>query len=261
MLSQIFQLMKVSSLSSKRWIEGSVHKGWDGGPYAPKILALPGRGGEGALPLARIFWRICPQCTEGPPKVIIHHQKVIISPQKCALIPQNRSFNHISLTFSLTKMIYALLSKNVTSRIYALLLAKFAKVPGLGGQPNFGNARILGAYGPATRPLMKSFLRPSLGFLEGSLVKSGCVAVIPRSSADILPPLGTPGPCFQIETLSHGDHHDNDIRDFPHRRIRAKTNKDFNYKQRKNANAWSTVLVYFTQFDFCVNTKHSSFPD
>ena len=81
--------------------------------------------------------------------MIIHHQKVIISPQKCALIPQNRSFNHISLTFSLTKMIYALLSKNVTSRIYALLLAKFAKVPGLGvsgrgGQPNFGNARILG---------------------------------------------------------------------------------------------------------------------
>ena len=28
---------------------------------------------------------------------IIHHQKVIISPQKCAIIPQNRSSNH---TFS-----------------------------------------------------------------------------------------------------------------------------------------------------------------
>ena len=86
--------------------------------------------------------------------MIIHHQKVIISPQKCALIPQNNSFNHTSLTFSLTKMIYALLSKNVTSRIYALLLAKFAKVPGLGGggQPNFGNARILDAYGPQTHP-------------------------------------------------------------------------------------------------------------
>ena len=50
-------------------------------------------------------------------------------PPKCALLPQNRSFNHIS-KFSLTKMIYALLSKNVVSRIYALLLAKFAKVPG-----------------------------------------------------------------------------------------------------------------------------------
>ena len=71
--------------------------------------------------------------------VIIFHQKVIISPQKCALIPQNISFNHISLTFSLTKMIYALLSKNVVSRIYALLLAKFAKVPGSGpnGIPGF----------------------------------------------------------------------------------------------------------------------------
>ena len=86
--------------------------------------------------------------------MIIHHQKVIISPQKCALIPQNRSFNHISLTFSLTKIIYTLLSKNVASGIYALLLAKFAKVPGLGGggQPNFGNARILGAFGRATHP-------------------------------------------------------------------------------------------------------------
>ena len=54
-------------------------------------------------------------------------------PPKCALLPQNRSFNHISLSFSLTKLIYPLLSKNVTSRIFALLLAKFAKVPGLGG--------------------------------------------------------------------------------------------------------------------------------
>ena len=37
-------------------------------------------------------------------------------------------------------MIYALLLKNVTSRIHSLLLAKFAKLPGLGGggaQPIF----------------------------------------------------------------------------------------------------------------------------
>ena len=59
----------------------NVVKGWVGGPYAPKV--------------------------------IIRHQKVIISPKKCALIPQNRSFNHIPLTFSLKKMIYALLSKDV----------------------------------------------------------------------------------------------------------------------------------------------------
>ena len=56
-------------------------------------------------------------------------------------------------------MIYALLSKNVVSRIYALLLAKFAKVPGLGGevgvggQLNSGHASILGASGPPTHPL------------------------------------------------------------------------------------------------------------
>ena len=65
-------------------------------------------------------------------------QKVIISPQKCALIAQNRSFYHISLTFSLAKMNSALLPKNVVSRICALLLAKFA------------NARILGANPPLT---------------------------------------------------------------------------------------------------------------
>ena len=49
-------------------------------------------------------------------------------------------------------MIFALLSKNVAIRIYALLLAKFARMSGIGGgggegggsQPNFGNARILG---------------------------------------------------------------------------------------------------------------------
>ena len=64
---------------------------------------------------------------------MIHHQKEIISPQNCARIPQNRSFNHVYLTFSLRKIIYALLSKNVASGIFALLLAKFAKVPGLGG--------------------------------------------------------------------------------------------------------------------------------
>ena len=69
----------------------------------------------------------------GPSKVIIHHQKVIISPQKCALIPQNRSFNHLFLTFSLTKIICALLLKNFASRIYSLFLAKFSKMSGWGG--------------------------------------------------------------------------------------------------------------------------------
>ena len=58
-------------------------------------------------------------------------------------------------------MIFALLSKNVAIRIYALLLAKFARMSGIGGgggegeggiQPNFGNARILGTFGALTFP-------------------------------------------------------------------------------------------------------------
>ena len=54
-------------------------------------------------------------------------------------------------------MIYALLSKIVASRIYAILWAKSLRMPGLGGggggQPNSGNAWILGASGPGTPPL------------------------------------------------------------------------------------------------------------
>ena len=54
-------------------------------------------------------------------------------------------------------MIYALLSKIVASRIYAILWAKSLRMPGLGGggggQPNLGNACILGASGPGTPPL------------------------------------------------------------------------------------------------------------
>ena len=50
-------------------------------------------------------------------------------------------------------LLYAFLSKNGASRIYALLLAKFAKVPGLGGG---GSTQFwqLGAYGPPTHPLL-----------------------------------------------------------------------------------------------------------
>ena len=51
------------------------------------------------------------------------------------------------------------MSKNVTSRIYTLLWAKWLKMPGLGvgGQPNLGNACILGLSGQATPPLMAVF--------------------------------------------------------------------------------------------------------
>ena len=54
-------------------------------------------------------------------------------------------------------MIYALLLKNVASRIYLILWAKSLRMPGLGaggegGQPNLGNACILGQNGPETPP-------------------------------------------------------------------------------------------------------------
>ena len=49
----------------------------------------------------------------------------------------------------------------VAFTLFMLLLAKFAKVPGLGGgggQPKFANASILGAYGPPSHPLLTSKL-------------------------------------------------------------------------------------------------------
>ena len=67
-------------------------------------------------------------------------------------------------------MIYALLSKIVASHIYAILWAKSLRMPGLGGrggggggQPNLGNACILGVSGPVTPPLtLKDFLSQGL---------------------------------------------------------------------------------------------------
>ena len=61
----------------------------------------------GALPIARIFLEDLSTMHWGPSKVLIYPPKVIIYPPwpKCALLPQNRSFNHIYLTFSLSKMI------------------------------------------------------------------------------------------------------------------------------------------------------------
>ena len=81
--------------------------------------------------------------------MLIYPQKVIICPQSVPFFPR---IDHLTTFISLSKMIFALLSKNVAIRIYALLLAKFARMSGIGGgggegggsQPNFGNARILG---------------------------------------------------------------------------------------------------------------------
>ena len=95
-------------------------KGWVTGPNVPKIQALPGWGGSDPC---LDFFEGFVHLHSGPSKVIIHHPKVIIFPTKVFLFPRN----HINLTFSLSKMIYALWSKNVTSRIYAILWAKSPK--------------------------------------------------------------------------------------------------------------------------------------
>ena len=77
--------------------------------------------GGGVLPLARIFLEDLSTMPWGPSKVIIYHPRVIISPQKCAPIPQNKSFSHIYLT-SQKWFTYVVLSENVASRIYSLWL-------------------------------------------------------------------------------------------------------------------------------------------
>ena len=56
-------------------------------------------------------------------------------------------------------MIYALLSKNVASRIYSLSWVKLLRVPGLeggGGQSNLGNALYFVVRQPIPNQLMKN---------------------------------------------------------------------------------------------------------
>ena len=79
------------------------------------------KGGE-ALPLASFFEGFALRAL----------QSDHLSP-KSDNLPQNISFTNIYLTFSLSKMIYALLPKNATSRTCALLWGKFSRMPGLGG--------------------------------------------------------------------------------------------------------------------------------
>ena len=76
----------------------------------------------GVWPLPRFLWRICPHALRAL-KGDHSSPKSDNFPTKVFLFPRN----HINLTFSLSKMIYALLSKNVTSRIYAILWAKSPK--------------------------------------------------------------------------------------------------------------------------------------
>ena len=89
----------------------------------------------------------------GPSKVIIY------LPTKVFLIPQKRSFNYIYLTFSLSNMIYSLLSKKCCElHLHTCMgqIAQDAWMLGCGGQPNLGNACILGTFGHATPPLLRA---------------------------------------------------------------------------------------------------------
>ena len=76
-------------------------------------------------------------------------------------------------------MIYALLSKIVASRIYAILWAKSLRMPGLGGggQPNLGNACILGASVPGTPPLLHKLFLYSSAFEASPWRKDGGAGV------------------------------------------------------------------------------------
>ena len=89
--------------------------------------------------------------------MINHHQKVIISSQKCALIPHNRSFNHIFLTFSLKKLFTHFcrkMSRVAFTRFFGPNSPCCQDQGGYGmGQTNFGNAKIQGPFEPQSPPL------------------------------------------------------------------------------------------------------------
>ena len=83
---------------------------------------IAGMGG-GIWPLPRFLWRICPHALRAL-KGDHSSPKSDNFPTKVFLFPRN----HINLTFSLSKMIYTLLSKNVASCLYALLWTIFGRM-------------------------------------------------------------------------------------------------------------------------------------
>ena len=84
--------------------------------------------------------------------MIIYHKKSNDFPPKVLLIPKNRSINHIYLPFSLSNMIYALLSKKCLESHFRTSMGQILSGlgGGEGGQTNFGNACILGTFGHET---------------------------------------------------------------------------------------------------------------
>ena len=83
---------------------------WDHPPPIPTIPFSWSRWGRECLAkccqnagISKTFLEDLSKMLWGPTKVIIYHQKVIIPPKKCALIPQNRSINHLTTLIILKK--------------------------------------------------------------------------------------------------------------------------------------------------------------
>ena len=86
--------------------------------------------------------------------MIIHHPKVIISPQKCPFFPQKP---HLFNIFTLKNDLRTFVENCRESHLRDIMgqIAQDAWIRGWGGgQPNLGNACILGASGPGIPPLM-----------------------------------------------------------------------------------------------------------
>ena len=108
----------------------NVCKGGVGALNVPKVLEMSIRGE--LCPLPGFFWRICSQCPEGPPKWSNPH---------------------------LTAFIYHFHSQKWFTHSYQKIYTRFhgQNLPGLGGrvgEPNFGNASILGSFLAPTPPLL-----------------------------------------------------------------------------------------------------------
>ena len=83
---------------------------WDHPPPIPTIPFSWSRWGRECLAkccqnagISKTFLEDLSKMLWGPTKVIIYLQKVIIPPKKCALIPQNRSINHLTTLIILKK--------------------------------------------------------------------------------------------------------------------------------------------------------------
>ena len=84
--------------------------------------------------------------------MIIHHPKVIISPQKCPFFPQKP---HLFNIFTLKNDLRTFVENCRESHLRDIMgqIAQDAWIRGWGGgQPNLGNACILGASVPGTPP-------------------------------------------------------------------------------------------------------------